>query len=62
VEYLNLGLSLGAFTDGMRKAVKNYKHHITQRLKIIFIRVNVFWAQTDYKRLSFFLLQMHFDK
>jgi hypothetical protein len=35
--------------------MKNYKHQITQRLKIIFIRANVFWEQADRKRLSFFL-------
>lgn len=50
--FLNLGRSLGAFTDGMRKGVKNYMHQITQHLKIISIRANVFWAQADHKHLS----------
>jgi hypothetical protein len=54
--FLNLGHSLGAFTDGMRRAMKNYEHKITQRLKIISIGANVLWAEADYKRLSFFLL------
>jgi len=54
--FLNLGCSLGAFTDGMRKAVKNYMHQITQHLKIISIRANVFWAHADHKRLSFVTL------